>query len=76
MGPITVHIINTTKSEAQAALKSTQGLALNSNARVIIVVAAGPRLTARKVAAQGRSTRSTPFTFWPRLSLQSSASCA
>jgi hypothetical protein len=75
MEPITVRIINTTKSEAQAALKSTQGLALNSNTRVIIVVAASPELSARKVAAQGRSAHSTPLTFWPRLSLQSLASC-
>ncbi|HEV3217170.1 MAG TPA: hypothetical protein VGZ27_15670 [Vicinamibacterales bacterium] len=75
METITVHLINTTKSEAQAALKSTQGLALNSNTRVIIVVAASPRLTARKVPAQGRRARSTPLTFWPRLSLRSLVAC-
>jgi hypothetical protein len=74
MEPVTVHIINTSKSEAQAALKSTHGLVLNSGARVIIVVAAGPRLDARRLAEQKRTRRSTSA-FWPQLEFLSSAFC-
>jgi hypothetical protein len=76
MRPVTVHVINTTKSEAQAALTSTRGLALNADTRVIIVVAAGPGLRARRVVEPKRKASSAWLTCWPELRLWSSAFCA
>jgi hypothetical protein len=75
MMPVTVHIINTTKSEAQAALASTRGLALNADARVIIVVAAGRGWRARLAAEPTRTAYTTSLTCWPESGFLSSAFC-
>ena len=76
MRPVTVHVINTTKSEAQAALTSTRGLALNADTRVIIVVAAGPGLRAQAIVEPKRKASSTWLTRWLELGVWSSAFCA
>jgi hypothetical protein len=75
MKPVTVHIIKTTKSEAQAALKSTRGLALNADARVIIIVAAGPESPAQRAAERGRNACATSLMFSPRWPSLSPAFC-